>query len=333
MPRMLHLHGLGHFHPENELDNAFFESLDIGTDEAWIVSRVGIHSRRTVLPLDYVRQTRNRDLRATEEAALYTNAETGARAAEMAIARAGIDKRDIGLVLAGGCSPRMLIPAEAATIAAELGLEVPAFDLHAACSTFGAQLHFIAQLGEAAPDYVLALQVENNTRVVDYSDRTTCVLWGDGTAAALVSTKHRGRAVLRASTFGGSPAGCSDVTVPRVGWFGQEGAKVQKFAIKRMGTLLSELQDVARERRRLVYVGHQANLTMLESVARRAKLGDDRHWYNIDRFGNQGAAGAPTVLSQRWDAIAAGEEVAVVVVGSGLSWASLLLAFDEERRG
>lgn len=324
---MLFLHGLGHFHPENELDNAFFESLDIGTDDAWIVSRVGIRSRRTLLPLEFIRETRNRDLRATEEAALYTNAQTGARAAEMAIARAGIDKNAIGLVIAGGCSPRMLIPAEASTIAAELGLEAPAFDLHAACSTFGTQLHFVAQMGDRAPDYVLAIQVENNTRVVDYTDRSTCVLWGDGTAAAVISTKHAGRAEITASTFGGSPAGCTDVTIPRTGRFQQEGAKVQKFAIKRMGSLLADLKSGARDPARLTYVGHQANLTMLESVARRAKLGEGRHWYNIDRFGNQGAAGAPAVISQRWDDIASGEEIGVVVVGSGLSWASLLLAF------
>src|SRR5690606_9667920 len=132
---------------------------------------------------------------------------------------------------------------------------------------------------------------------------------------------------IRASTFGGSPSGHTDVTIPRVGWFNQEGAKVQKFAIKRMGALLGEMQDRAADRERLVYVGHQANLTMLESVARRAKIAEGRHWYNIDRFGNQGAAGAPAVLSQRWDDIAPGEEVAVVVVGSGLSWASLLLGF------
>ncbi|MEQ9322036.1 MAG: hypothetical protein RIF41_22900, partial [Polyangiaceae bacterium] len=65
---MLHLLGLGHFHPENVLDNTFFESLDIGTTEEWILTRVGIHTRRTVLPLDYLRQTKNADPRAAEEA-------------------------------------------------------------------------------------------------------------------------------------------------------------------------------------------------------------------------------------------------------------------------
>ena len=87
----LYLHGLGHFHPENEITNRFLEDLDIGTTDAWIMERVGIRSRRTVLPLDYIRETRNRDPRMAREAMLYGNAETGRRAAEMAIARAGID--------------------------------------------------------------------------------------------------------------------------------------------------------------------------------------------------------------------------------------------------
>src|SRR5207247_159892 len=83
------LHGLGHFHPENEVTNAFLEALDIGTTEAWIMERVGIRSRRTTLPLDYIRTTRNRDPRAAQEATVYTHAEAGRRAAARALARAG----------------------------------------------------------------------------------------------------------------------------------------------------------------------------------------------------------------------------------------------------
>ena len=331
----LHLHGLGHFHPETVIDNAFLESLDIGTTEDWILSRVGIASRRTVLPLDYIRRTKNSDLRAADEAALHSNADSGARAARMAIERAGIEIGDIGMVIAGGCSPQMCVPAEGSTIAAELGLDVPAFDLHSACSTFGAHLHWLQRMGEALPDYVLCVAVENNTRVVDYRDRSTAVLWGDGTAAAVVSTKVRGRAELLHSTFGGAPAGAMDVVIPRTGYFAQNGQKVQKFAIKRMSALLDGCRAAAAEQapeqaERLVFVGHQANLTMLESVARRRGVAPDRHWTNIRHFGNQGSAGAPAVLSQHWDDIAPGELVAVAVVGSGLSWSSLLLRFGQQ---
>ena len=80
----LYLHGLGHFHPENEITNQFLTDLDIGTNQEWIEERVGIDVRRTVLPLDYIRETRNRDTAQALEAAMYTHAETGRRASEMA---------------------------------------------------------------------------------------------------------------------------------------------------------------------------------------------------------------------------------------------------------
>src|SRR5688572_24479471 len=95
------LHGLGHAHPEPEISNRFLESLEIGTDDAWIMERVGIRSRRTVLPLDYIRTTRNRDPRAALEAAVESNATLGARAARMALERAGVAASDVGLVIAG----------------------------------------------------------------------------------------------------------------------------------------------------------------------------------------------------------------------------------------
>ncbi|MEO7094033.1 MAG: ketoacyl-ACP synthase III, partial [Polyangiales bacterium] len=118
MVRPLHLHGVGHFHPENVIDNRFLEALDIGTTDEWILERVGIRARRTVLPLDYVKQTKNADLRAGHEAAMYSNVETGRRAALHALERAGLTPKDIGMVVAGGCTPEMAIPAEACRIAA-----------------------------------------------------------------------------------------------------------------------------------------------------------------------------------------------------------------------
>jgi 3-oxoacyl-[acyl-carrier-protein] synthase-3 len=327
---MLYVHGVGHFHPPNVIDNAFLESLDIGTNEEWIVSRVGIHARRTVLPLDYLRHTKNRDLRAAVEAAEYSNAQTGALAARAAMARAGVTPDQIGMVVAGGCSPDWCIPAEAAATARELGIDGPAIDLHSACSTFGAQLHVLNQMGPALPDFVLCVVPENTTRIVDYTDRSSAILFGDATAACVVSTKHPSRARIVHTELGGAPEGAMEVMIPRTGFFSQNGAKVQKFAIKRMTDLFLGAREKlasAIDPSRLVYVGHQANLTMLESVARRCDVPADRHWFNIDRFGNQAAAGAPVVLSEHWDSVQPGEHVAVVVVGSGLSWSSVLLEF------
>ena len=97
----LYLHGLGHFHPENEISNQFLEDLDIGTSDQWIIDRVGIRSRRTVLPLEYISETRNAEPRVAMEVALYSNAELGRRAAELAISRAGIEKSDVGMLIGG----------------------------------------------------------------------------------------------------------------------------------------------------------------------------------------------------------------------------------------
>ena len=105
----LYVHGLGHFHPENEITNKFLESLDIGTSDEWIMERVGIRSRRTVLPLDYIRETRNADPREAERVNVYDNGQLGARAAKLAVERAGISMSDIGMVIGGGCAPDFAI--------------------------------------------------------------------------------------------------------------------------------------------------------------------------------------------------------------------------------
>lgn len=327
---MLYLHGIGHFHPENVIDNAFLESLDIGTNDEWIVSRVGIKNRRTVLPLDYIRTTKNADLRGAQEARIYSNAETSRRAALMAIERAGLQVSDVGMVFGGSSSPDMCIAGESSRAAKALGLEVPAIDLAAACSTFGALLHFVDKMGENLPEYVLLVVPENTTRVTDFSDRSSAILFGDATAAAVVSTRVPSKVRLAFSTFGGSPAGCDEVVIPRLGHFAQNGSAVQKFAIKTMTELLRNVQARVPADRpgRFVYVGHQANLTMLHSVTKRCEIPEERHFHNIVDFGNQAAAGAPSVLSQRWDDFRPGDVCAMVVVGSGLSWSSAQLEFS-----
>lgn len=321
--RPLYLHGLGHFHPENVIDNAFLESLDIGTTDAWILERVGIRTRRTVLPLDYLRTTRNADPRGAAEAALYTNAQTGARAARMALERAGLHASDVGMVVAGGCSPDFAIPAEACAIAAELGIEAPAFDLNAACSSFGAQLHLLRSM-EGLPPFVLVANPENNTRVIDYRDRSTAVLWGDGSSAAVISTTVPARLRCDRTAFGSSPAGWREVTIPRTGHFVQHGSAVQRFAIKTTCGLVEELLPPGG-----IFIGHQANGLVLEAVCRRMGIEPERHLHNVERFGNTGAAGAPTVLSESWDELRDGTGLALATVGSGLAWAGARFTVGE----
>lgn len=326
---MIHVHGLGHFHPPNQIDNAFLSRLDIGTDDAWIVERVGIRSRRTVLDLDYIASTRNADPRQAAGASSHSNAQTGAAAARMALERAGLTPADIGLVWAGGCSPQHTIPAEACKIAAELGLQVPAVDVGSACSTFAAQMHMLAGMRpESLPDYVLLVSPENSTRTVDYRDRATAVLWGDASSAAVVSVKHPARLRAVHTTLTSDPAGWDKVSTPTGGHFGQQGRAVQTFAIRRTLETLQGLQSRCREQG-CYFVGHQANLLMLQNVCERAGIAPERHLFNVDEYGNTGAAGAPTVLSQSWDRFSAGDEIALVVVGSGLTWGGVLFEVHE----
>jgi len=329
----LHLHGLGHFHPENEISNRFLEELDIGTTNEWIVERVGIRARRTALPLDYIRTTRNKDVRAAAEAALYTNAELGARAAELAIERSGIDRARIGMVLSGSSAPSVVCPAEAAFVAKALGLEVPSFDLNSACTTFLAQLYHLSLMHpERTPDFVLIVQAESLTSVVDYSDRNTSVLFGDGAAAAVISTRVPGPARVLHVHAHSSPAGADKVLIPRTGYFGQDGRAVQMFAIKRTREGYEKLVEARRddpeaEARPLHFVGHQANLRVLEQVCERCGVAPEHHHANVELHGNTGGASAPSVISMDWEKWRAHDDVGVSVVGGGLTWARALIRF------
>lgn len=329
----LHLHGLGHFHPENEISNRFLEELEIGTDNDWIVERVGIRARRTVLPLDYIRKTKNADVRAAAEAALYTNAQLGARAAELAIARAGIERSRIGMVISGSSAPSVTCPVEAAFVAKELGIEVPCFDLNSACTTFLAQLYHLSLMQpERMPEYVLLVQTETLTSVTDYSDRNTAVLFGDGAAAAVVSTRMPGRARVLYVNVQSSPAGADKVLIPRTGYFRQDGRAVQMFAIKRTREGYERLVEARRddpeaETRPLHFVGHQANLRVLEQVCERCGITPERHHANVELHGNTGGASAPSVLSMDWEKWQRHDDVAVSVVGGGLTWARAMLRF------
>ena len=286
----LSLLGLGHFHSEVEITNAFLEELEIGTNREWILERVGIETRRTVLPLDYIRDTRNSDPSMALEAALYSHADTGKQAAEMAMRRAGIAKEDIGLVIAGSSRPEMSSPADACAIADALELEVPSFDINSACTSMWAALYMLSMMRpESLPDLILLVTPESLTTTVDYSDRSASVLWGDCTTAAVLSTRLPGRARILGNTFASSPAGRDKVVAPLFGHFDQEG----------------------------------------RTVCQRCDIDDAHHHSNVVDFGNTGAAGAPSVVSMNWDRWQDGDDVAIIGVGSGLSWSSYLLRFGD----
>jgi 3-oxoacyl-[acyl-carrier-protein] synthase-3 len=327
----LFLHSIGHFHPQNVITNAFLESLGIETNDAWIMERVGIRSRHTVLPLDYIRETKNRDPRKAIEAATLSNAQTGARAGQLALERAKLTVKDIGMVLSGSCSPDECIPAEANRMAEAMGIDGPCLDVASACSSFCSQLYFVdAMRPEKLPDFIMLVNPENSTRVVDYSDRSSCVLWGDCSTAAIVSPRVPGPWKVTSTYLKGEPAGADKVKVPRFGHFTQQGGEVQKFAVRRTGEVYEALrtewlkQQPGRNVNDLTFIGHQANLRMLEAVARRSEIPSERHLFNVDVRGNVGASGAPSVFSEHWESQKLGTSLAMCVVGSGLTWAGAL---------
>ena len=328
---MLYLHSMGHFNPENIITNKFLEDLDIGTNNEWIMERVGIENRRTVLPLDYIKRTKNSDPRAAFEARLYKNAQMGAAAARMALKRASLKPEDIGMVIAGSSSPDNISPAEASAIAAQLGIEVPCLDMNSACSSFGMQINFLSWMKpETLPDYVLVVDSETLTKAVDYSDRSAAVLFGDGSAAAIVSTKIPSRAIFMNCIFDSRPSGWEKVGIGWNWYFNQDGNAVQGFAIRQTTESVKILQDIyAAEAKRFIFIGHQANLLMLRTVSERRGIKPDHHWYNVDQFGNTGCCSAPAVLSMHWDEIKIGDRIAIAIVGAGLSWTHMMLKVEE----
>jgi 3-oxoacyl-[acyl-carrier-protein] synthase-3 len=328
---MLFLHGMGHFYPENIITNQFLEALDIGTSSEWILERVGIVNRRTVLPLDYIRETKNADFRAAFEARQYRNADMAANAAMMALERSSLKREDIGMVIAGSSSPDNIAPAESSAVASVLGIDVPCFDMNSACSSFGMQIHFLSNMNpDALPPYVLVVDSETLTKTVDYSDRASAVLFGDGSAAAVVSSKVPSNKIFVSSSYESRPSAWEKVGINYAWRFAQEGNAVQGFAIRTTTEGVRQLkQQFAAEAERFIFIGHQANLSMLKTVCERADIAPQHHWYGVDQFGNTGCGSAPSVLSTRWEDLRKGDCVAMSIVGAGLSWAHLMLKVEE----
>jgi 3-oxoacyl-[acyl-carrier-protein] synthase-3 len=324
---MVYLHGIGHFHPDNVITNKFLEELDIGSSEEWILERVGIRTRRTSLPLEYIKITKNRDPRAASEASLSSNATSGAAASRHALERAGLQPADIGLIISGSSASQHATPAEAATVAAELDIDIPCFDLNSACSTFGMQITFLSHMKpDALPPYVLLVNPENLTHAVDYSDRTVAPLFGDGSSAAVVSTSIPSRMVFDGCHCESNPLSWFKVSIPRFGHFGQDGNAVQGFAIRKTTDSLRKLLMAYPVEK---FIGHQANLGMLRTVCERCGISEENHWHNVEEFGNTGCSSAPSVLSQNWDRLCTGDHIAMVMVGAGLTWVHVLLRIFE----
>jgi 3-oxoacyl-[acyl-carrier-protein] synthase-3 len=327
MTNELHILGIGHYHPKEVIDNRFIESLDVGTTAEWIIDKIGIEQRLSCLPLDYIRATRNQDPAEAVKVAIETPTDMGVKAARMALTRAGLVPDDIGLVLCDCCTPLHMYPSESARIAQALGIAAVSYDVFTACPAFALHMRYLENFNsEDLPEYVLCVCTNALTQCVNYQDRTDGAIWGDGAAAWIVSPRKTGKLEVLESTFMADPTRCDAVVVDRHKFFHQDGRAVRDFSVRQTVRLLKDMEtrfgiDWSRD----VFVGHQANATMLEQICNNREIGPGNHWHNVRMVGNQAGAGAPAVISEHWDELTPGKKIVVAVVGAGLSWGSVLL--------
>ncbi|MCB9229519.1 MAG: ketoacyl-ACP synthase III [Deltaproteobacteria bacterium] len=335
MKEDIYITAMGHQYPEHELDNEFFEQLDIGSSASWVEERTGIQRRHSVLSRDQIQNLRYAQ---TSVDAMRKNGDVPSASSivdaswDMLKDRDGCNNIRPDIVICGTSVPDDYIPAQASLIADKLKLTGACFDVNSACSSFVTNLSVAtAMLKSGVGTSAAIFNVERYTLCLDYTDRKSCVLFGDGAAASLLRRGQRGIRGFRIldTMIRSDPTGSALVRIPVAGLFSQQGARVQKFAVSKTCEVSEEmLQKHALSVSDLDYfIGHQANLRMLTSACQKLGIPDSRHLFNVDKRGNQGAAGAPAVLSSNWHRFRDGELLLVAVVGSGLTWGAALLEY------
>jgi 3-oxoacyl-[acyl-carrier-protein] synthase-3 len=312
--------------PPRLLTNADLTKLVNTTDE-WILQRTGIHERHIVDPG-------------------VATSDLGKEAALKAIERAGLTPSDIGLVVVGTVTPDMMFPSTACLIQDKIGARHAwGFDISAACSAFTYALTTASQIVAAgAHDHALVVGADVMSSIIDYTDRATCVLFGDGAGACVVSAAGNGDGAILdfeheidgsggpslCMPAGGSRRPASHSTVDeRLHYVKQDGQSVFKFAVRKT----EEISRRILERNGLtatdidIFVSHQANRRIIESAAEKLGLPADRVVINIERYGNTTAATIPLALN---DAICTGRLkkghlVLLASVGAGFTVGSVLL--------
>ena len=310
--------GLGHYVPEKVLSNADLEKL-VETSDEWIVERTGIRERRIVAP----------------DQSLADIAENAARAA---LKNANLEIEQIDLIIVATCTPEWLFPSTAATLQHRLGAKCGAFDLGAACSGFVYGVITASQfIASGAMRNVLVIGAEVMSRYVNWEDRNTCVLFGDGAGAAVVSAVEEGYGIighdLGANGLGGPLLRCGILDKTDDGKIYQNGREVYKFAVNVMGeSAVRALQSCDLTGDDIdVMVPHQANLRIIESAAKRLKMPMEKVFVNLQKYGNTSAASIPIALSEAnaQGRLKNGETVLLTGFGAGLTWASAVIKWGK----
>jgi len=318
--------GTGSYLPERVLSNSDLEKL-VDTNDEWIVTRTGIKERRIAAP---------------DESA----SDMGIKAAQKAIEKAKIDPKKIDLVLVATLSSDHTFPSTACIIQSKLKLEAPAMDIQAACSGFIYGLSLAkAYIQAGLYQNILFIATEKLSSIVDYEDRGTCILFGDGAAACVVSN-HGPGLTIRDVVLGADgdqteilmmPAGGSrlpttkETVESKLHYIKMEGKEVFKHAVRRMESSSKECLEKAglKESDISWLVPHQANIRIIEAIAKRFEVPQDRVFITIDKYGNTSASAVGIALDELLNqkTIAPGENLLLTAFGAGLTWGSTVLTY------
>jgi len=319
--------GTGSYAPERVLSNAELSKM-VNTSDEWIRTRSGIRERRIAAPGE-----------ATSDMAV--------QAAKRALLDAGLKADEIDLVVVATVTPDMLMPSCACLVQHKLGVPTSAacFDLNAACSGFVYALDTVcAMVASGRYKKALLIGVEKLSAVVDWQDRTTCVLFGDGAGAAVVglsSEEGKGLIGTRLGSFG---EGAELLHIPRGGTSApstpesiaardhcirMKGKEVFKLAVRAMDEAARDILEQYHFRADQIslVIPHQANLRIIEALSEYLELPMERFFVNVERYGNTSAASIPLALDEarRTGRIKSGDLTMLVAFGAGLTYGSALV--------
>lgn len=323
--RTVSIVGTGSYVPERVLSNADLEKMVETTDE-WILSRTGIKTRRIAAPNE-------------------NTSDMAAHAGRAAMEQAGVAPEEIDLIIVATVTPDMFFPSTACFVQARLGAKKAAcFDVSAACAGFVYAIEIAQQfITSQTFNTVLVIGAEKLSTIVDWTDRNTCVLFGDGAGAAILQSRGASHGVV--TTHMGSdgtfadilsmPGGGSRTPMTRaniddgLNTMKMSGKEVFKQAVNAMlsaaNTALEQTGLKAEDM--ACIIPHQANMRIIEAIADRMKLSLDRFYINLDRYGNTSAAAVAIALDEanRSGRMQVGDYVLLIVFGGGLTWASSVI--------
>ncbi len=318
--------GVGRYLPEKRMTNADLERM-VDTTDKWIVERSGIRERRIA-------------------AAHESSSTLGAEASRRALASAGLEPADIDIVIAGTCTPDGMFPATATLIQDAIGLrDAAAFDVNAACTGFLVALSTASQfVSSGNARRALVVGAETMSRIVDWSDRDTCVLFGDGAGAVVLEGTPEGEQGAVESFLLRSDGSQADLLYARGpaspnpngdvlnSMIVMDGRSIFRQAVTAMSNAAQEAltsagltaDDIA------LCVPHQANVRILKATARNIGLPEDRVYVNLDRYGNTASATIPIALAEATaeGRLSPGDKLLFVAFGGGLSWGAMVMEWS-----